>query len=101
MAADTNPPNPPSLRYLVDAMETLNTICPRKSIISWMRMTKTTRDRLISRIHPCIVSTCGMSTEQLIALEFNGVQIRVNEEMPEDVIEIYNVDNELMQRVKL
>lgn len=87
-----------SIKASLDAIET---IYPRKKIAAYMKMDQLTRDEFLKRVNPYEIDTADVSTEQLVALEFNGVQLRVDDTMPSGFIDIYNSDDEVIKECRL
>ena len=86
-----------TLDTVMKSLATLELLYPKKSIAKYMKMNQWTRDAVLKRIKPVQVSTCGMSSEQLTALRFNGIEMRIEPAMPDGLVQIYNSADELIE----
>jgi hypothetical protein len=73
----------------------------RKKIAAFMSMNRTTYDEFLRRVNPCDIDTTDMSTEQLVAMRFHGVQLFIDDTMPDGAIDIYNSDDEVIKECRL
>ncbi|HXN71596.1 MAG TPA: hypothetical protein VN861_03475 [Candidatus Acidoferrales bacterium] len=83
------------------SLDAIDTVYPRKKIAAYMKMNQPTRDELLKRVNPCEIDTAGMSTEQLVAVEFIGVRLLVDNALFDGVVEVYNSDNQVIQTCRL
>jgi hypothetical protein len=86
-----------NLGTILKSMHTLELLYPKKSIAAYMKMSQWTRGAVLKRIKPVQVSTCGMSDAQLTALRFNGIEMRIEDAMPDGLVQIYNSADELIE----
>jgi hypothetical protein len=94
----TEPITLASIKASLDALETLY---PRKKIAAYMKMSRATHDKFLKRVNPWEIDNADLSSEQMVALEFNGVQLRIDDTMPENIIDIYNSDDEVIKECRL
>jgi len=90
-----------TLDTIMKSIATLELLYPKKSIAKYMKMCRPTYDAVLNRIRPCKTNTDGMLTEQLLALSFSGIEMRVDDSIPDGVVKIYNTDDELIQECRL
>jgi hypothetical protein len=93
-----------TLDTIIKSLATLELLYPKKSIAAYMKMSQWTRDAVLKRINPVQVSACvnktpevGMSDVQVIALRFNGIEMRIESTMPDGLVQIYNSADELIE----
>jgi hypothetical protein len=90
-----------SLADIKASLDAIETLYPREKIAAYMKMSRPTHDEFLRRINPWGIGTADISSEQMVALEFNGVQLRIDNMMPDGAIDIYNSDDQVITRCKL
>jgi hypothetical protein len=86
-----------TLDTVMKSLATLELLYPKKSIAKYMKMSQWTRDAVLKRIKPTQVSTCGMSDAQMTALQFKGIEMRIESAMPDGLVQIFNSADELIE----
>ena len=89
------------LATVQSALDAIETLYPRKSIASYMKMSRSTHDEFLKRINPWKIDPVDFTSEQMTALEFNGVQLRVDDTMPYGFIDICNSEDEVIKVCRL
>jgi uncharacterized protein YpmS len=90
-----------TLDAVMKSLATLELLYPKKRIAKYMKMCKPTYDAVLTRIRPCEIDIDGMPTEQLMALNFSGIEMRVDDAVPDGTVKIYNANDELIQECRL